>query len=154
MIDLSGDGVRAVLIGVGKHDEHSVLPDVPAASTTVAALGDCLVDRCGLSETNLRAVVDPERPEVIVDAILDAAAAAHNVLLIYYVGHGVLDPDGALYLATGATRDLMLGKAAYQALPFDQIGKELRRHRRIRSTVVMLDCCFSARAAPPVPDCS
>lgn len=153
MIDLSGDGVRAVLIGVGKHTEHSILPEVPASSRTVAALGDCLVESCGLAKSNLRAVVDPERPEHILDAILDAAASARDVLLVYYVGHGVLDPDGALYLATGATRDLTMGKAAYQALPFEQIGKELRHHRRIRATIVILDCCYSARAAPPVPDC-
>jgi WD40 repeat protein len=98
-------------------------------------------------------VLDPDRPEDIIDAILDSAAQAHNVLLIYYVGHGVLDADGALYLATRATRNLTLGKAAYQALPFEQVGKELRTQHRIRSTVVVLDCCFSGRASLPLPDC-
>lgn len=152
MTDLSGGGVQVVLIGVGEHQPESLLPGVPSVVDTVTELRRCLVDRCGVPESRIRDVVNPERPEDIIDVVLDASAQAPGTLVIYYVGHGVLDADGALYLATRATRDLSLGKAAYQALPFEQVDKELRNQRRAGATVVMLDCCFSARAALSLPD--
>ncbi|WIM94056.1 caspase family protein [Actinoplanes oblitus] len=145
---LGGSGARAVLAGTGRHDPGSVLPPVPAVEETVTALRDALVG-CGLRPGNITTLVDPAGPEPFLDAVIAAADDATDVLLVYYVGHGALSPDGALHLATRATVDLTK-KAAYQALPFSEIHGVLMSCRA-RTVVVVLDCCFSGRAVNPVP---
>jgi hypothetical protein len=94
MPTLSGDGVRVVLVGTGTHVQSSSLPDVAAVKGTVDALQDCLLDVCGVREGNLVTLVDPRGPEPFLDEVLRAAASASDVLLVYYVGHGVLSTAG------------------------------------------------------------
>src|SRR3954454_10049041 len=116
MSNLRGEGVRVLLVGTGSHVAGSMLPDIHAVPATVQALHDLLISLCGVRDENLTALLDPEGPEHFLDKVLEAASSATDVLLIYYIGHGALNPTGELYLATRATVDLRR-KAAYQALP-------------------------------------
>ena len=54
-------------------------------------------------------------------ALIQVADQADDVLLVYYVGHGVLNADGDLHLATQATVDLTRGMASYEALPYREV---------------------------------
>src|SRR5207247_5724624 len=67
-----------------------------------------------------------------------------DLLLVYYVGHGVVSSQGVLHLATGCTV-IAEDRMEYTALPYAKVGRRVRespaRHR-----IVILDCCFSARA--------
>jgi hypothetical protein len=105
MSSLDGDGVRVVLVGTGSHTVGSRLPDVPAVAGTVRALRNCLIEVCQVRESNVASLLDPDGPEPFLDAVIEAAEAASDVLVLYYVGHGVLSAAGDLHLATRATVD-------------------------------------------------
>ncbi|MCX5434752.1 transporter substrate-binding domain-containing protein (plasmid) [Streptomyces sp. NBC_00257] len=144
MTRLSAPGTRVLLIGTGTHSEDSGLPPVPAVTGTLADLGQVLVERCGLAEDNLRVIRDPANPTELGVAIAQEAERAEGVLLVYYVGHGLVNPAGELYLATVAT-DSRPGWVAYTALAYTALRGSLLQ-TPARSIVVMLDCCFSGRA--------
>lgn len=65
--------------------------------------------------------------------------------MVCYLGHGLLDTRGELYLATQATDHLRDG-LGYTALPYATLHAELAKSRA-RSVIVLLDCCFSGRAS-------
>nr|WP_239382422.1 caspase family protein [Frankia sp. CIT1] len=150
MRGLASPGTRVLLVGTGKHQPGSRLPDVPAVTATVADLARALVDSCGVPETGVQTLIDPSDPLVFDRMLTEAAQQASDVLVLYYVGHGLLDDDGGLYLATSASTDLTQPPAAYfQALPYRQIRDTLS-DSRARTVVVVLDCCFSGRASTAV----
>jgi WD40 repeat protein/ABC-type lipoprotein export system ATPase subunit len=123
----------------------SRLPAVPSVADTVRDLAEVLVDRCGLRQENLSApLLDPADPRAFGDAVAAAAAEATDVLLLYYVGHGLISLGGELYLATSATDDLVDG-LTFKALPYQAV-RDAIAHSSARSTVVILDCCFAGRA--------
>ncbi|MET0426598.1 MAG: caspase family protein, partial [Actinoplanes sp.] len=146
---MNGAGVRVVLIGTGRHLAGSRLPPVPAVPETIRALREVFVESCRVRPGNVTEVVDPPRPESLLDAVIAAADEATDVLIVYYVGHGVQSASSELHLATQATVDLTK-KAAYQALPFSELHQVLA-HCAARVVILVLDCCFSGRADNPVP---
>ncbi|MEV7595904.1 AAA family ATPase [Kitasatospora sp. NPDC089797] len=139
-------GARALVIGTGSHAPGSVLPDVPAAAGTVRAVARTLVERCGLAPEHVRTVLDPADPLVLGEELTRAAETADSVLLVYYVGHGLVGEDHQLYLATRATDHLTRG-LAYKGLRYTTLRETLATSPA-RSVVLVLDCCFSGRAAP------
>ena len=141
---LSSPGTRAVLIGTGVHATGSGLPDVPAVGNTLTDLEQVLIQRCGMAEGNVRVLADPLSPLEVGLALAQSAKQAQDVLLVCYVGHGVVSPGGELYLATKSTerRPELL---AYTALSSTAVHDTLLQSPA-RSIVVILDCCFSGRA--------
>ncbi|RMB80502.1 caspase, EACC1-associated type [Streptomyces shenzhenensis] len=141
---LSSEGSRALIVGSGRHLPGSALPDVQAVEETVRELSRILVERCGLRAEHLRSLIDPEDPRVVGTTLRDVAAEAADVLLLYYVGHGLVSPGNELYLATHATDDPVTG-LTFNALPYQAV-RETLSDCRARSVVVVLDCCFAGRA--------
>src|SRR5262249_33674980 len=99
---------------------------------------------CGLAEDALRLVVDPASPADMGIALDDEAERAEGILLVYYVGHGLLSPSGELYLATRIT-DHRAGRLAFTGLAYSAVRNALLESRA-NSIIVVLDCCFSGRA--------
>lgn len=131
---------RAVLIGTSIFDH---LEDLPAVRNNIAAIAQCLTDEqlWGLHPDNLTTVLDPVRPEDILAPIDDAAEAASDTLIVYYAGHGLVDSQSNLLLATkGSTQ-----RKAYTAASYDAI-RAIVVDGRAQRRVVILDCCFSGRA--------
>lgn len=141
---LGTPGSRALVAGTGSHVAGSRLPGVPAVAGTVAAVGRALAERCGLDPGSVRTLVDPADPKAFLRALAETAAAAEDVLLLYYVGHGLVGHDGELYLATHETEDTGIGLAV-EALSYATVREALTACRA-RSIMVVLDCCFSGRA--------
>ncbi|MEV7601333.1 hypothetical protein AB0O91_28600 [Kitasatospora sp. NPDC089797] len=142
---LSSPGSRALLIGTGRHAPGSRLPDVPAVAATVREVGRVLVETCGLRPENLLPpLIDPRDPIEFGNAVVAAARAAEDVLLVHYVGHGLVSPGNELYLATAATDDVAEG-LAFKALPYQAL-REAFSNCRAGSIIVVLDCCFAGRA--------
>lgn len=141
---LARPGSRAVVVGTGMHVPGSALLAISAVAATVAAVGDALTDQCVMDPRHVVAVTDPEGPSRFLEVVNQAAEQAEDVLLLYYIGHGLVDLAGELFLATSATtgRDIML---PVEALSFAAIRSVLAAHRA-RHVVVVLDCCFSGRA--------
>ncbi|MGH3621933.1 MAG: caspase, EACC1-associated type [Sciscionella sp.] len=143
-VALSSPGTRAVLIGTGTHVDGSGLPDIPAVSTTLADLKEVLLEHCGMVEEAVHVLTDPQTPLEVGRVLAESAAQAEDVLLVFFVGHGLVSPGGELYLATRATerRPELL---AFSALAYTAVRTSLLESRA-RSIVVILDCCFAGRA--------
>ncbi|MFE1787864.1 hypothetical protein ACFW7J_05540 [Streptomyces sp. NPDC059525] len=102
-------------------------------------------DACGITDPDRirRVPYDADTGRVIA-AVERAVAEATGPVLLYYVGHGLLGPRNALYLATHATtdQDRIAGAVPYRTvrdLLSDAVG----------GSIVVLDCCFSGRAESP-----
>ncbi len=141
---LAVEGACALVVGTGTHAAGSLLPDIPAVAATVTALGAALVQRCGLAEDRVATLTDPADPRALLHALTEAAAAASDVLLFYYVGHGLVSLGGELYLATSATTDQGVSLAV-EALSYATV-RDVLATCAAKSIVVVLDCCFSGRA--------
>ncbi|MET9148187.1 caspase family protein [Streptomyces sp. NPDC058319] len=141
---------RAVLLGFDTFTDPG-LPDLPAVARNVADLAGVLT---GPSGTDL-----PERycawrreatgaeltdPASIGARLVSAAREAEDLLFVYYAGHGLVGPDGELYLSLPGTRsepDLV----PWTAMPFSLVRRTLA-DARADNRVLVLDCCFSGRA--------
>jgi hypothetical protein len=104
------DRSRAVLIGSAR----SGRPDTPAVRYALPALADTLADRrlCGLAPTNVRLVLDPDRPELARLDLEQCAGHATDVLLVYLAGPLLAGADGEPELAVGRSAGLPLGWVA------------------------------------------
>jgi WD40 repeat protein len=164
---LSVPGARAVLLGTGTHvpreqdDAGSLsdlpsltdlarpadlarLTDVPTVAPTLRAVEDCLVECCSMPRRQIRSRLDPGNPTRVLDLLRSTAEAADTLLFVYYVGHGLIDDDGELHLALSTTpgRALVFG----DALPFREVRRAIENPAGDRSTILVLDCCYSGRA--------
>lgn len=145
VLALARPGSRAVVIGVGGHVPESPLPAIPAVAATVVAVRDSLADQCGMEPGQIVSATDPESAARFLASVNQAASQAEDVLLLYYIGHGLVSLAGEFFLATHAStdREVML---PVEALPFAAVRGALSASRA-RHVVVILDCCFSGRAS-------
>ncbi|MFD4830100.1 LysM peptidoglycan-binding domain-containing protein [Streptomyces uncialis] len=132
---------RAVLVGASTFTALDDLPAVRANIPSVKALlGDPVLD---LDAGRCRTVVDPASPREVSVAVRAAAQEATGTLLVYYAGHGLIDPGtGLLHLAVpDSDRDSVFDTA----VPYEWIKRSIATSRAARR-IVILDCCYSARA--------
>ncbi|MET8141625.1 AAA family ATPase [Sphaerisporangium sp. NPDC005288] len=141
---LERPGSRALVAGTARHVRGSALPDVEAAATTARDLGLALVECCGLAPGRLETLVDPANPAELGSTLARAASQARGTFLFSFVGHGLLDAHGELYLATSATDGPSTG-LTYKALPYSAVREALIASPA-ETIIVVLDCCFAGRA--------
>ncbi|MGI5221319.1 caspase family protein [Nocardia sp. CA-290969] len=129
-----------MLIGVGQYRHGELLPAIPAVAGNLQDLhrflthGSFATEHCVL-------VSEPRRCEDIGTPLRAAAAAATDVLLVYYAGHGLLDERNQFHLGLADTHPEMI---SWSALPFDLLRAEiLDSPAKIR--ILILDCCFAGR---------
>ncbi|MER6385439.1 hypothetical protein ABT274_37055 [Streptomyces sp. NPDC001127] len=145
MTDLDGAGVQVLLIATATHQDGG-LPSVPSVAGSFRDLRTALIERCGVRPEHVTAVLDPADAQSMALAVARATKRADTVLLVYFIGHGLLTPGGDLYLAAGNTAELTPGMAEHQAYSFAAL-REAVLASRAASKVVVLDCCFSGRAS-------
>ncbi|MFD9336611.1 hypothetical protein ACFWBF_19740 [Streptomyces sp. NPDC060028] len=145
MTSLSGPGVRVLLIATSTHHGPH-LPSVPSVARTFEDLRTVFTERCGVRPDRLRLLLDPPDARSMAEAVTEEAQRADTVLLVYFVGHGLLGPGGELHLAASGTDRLTPGMAGYQALSFTALRQALEVSRA-SSVVLVLDCCFSGRVS-------
>ncbi|MET9960180.1 caspase family protein [Streptomyces sp. NPDC006326] len=133
---------RAVLIGTAGYRHLAALPAVEANVKDLAAeLCDATV--WGLPEQHCTTVLDPQHPAELLDPVGRAGEEAVDTLLVYFAGHGMRDAETAdLYLALQGSRE----HVGYTAVAYQHLRSALR-DSGARRKVVVLDCCFSGRAA-------
>lgn len=66
-----------------------------------------------------------------------------DLLLLYFSGRGIKDPEGRLYFTTADTRRKMLRTTAIPAT----LINDVMRYSRSRRQVLLLDCCYSGAFA-------
>ncbi|MFC9299127.1 caspase family protein [Streptomyces sp. NPDC057011] len=133
---------RAVLIGSAGYRHLAALPAVESNVKDLAAeLCDATI--WGLPEQHCTLVLDPQHPAELLDPVNRAGEEATDTLLVYYAGHGMRDAATAdLYLALQGSRE----HVGYTAVAYQHLRSALRESQA-RRKVVILDCCFSGRAA-------
>ena len=139
---------RAVLIGVSHYDSADLV-GLPAVRNNVRDLKDALTGSAHplCTEANCVVAEDPRNPASVGRLLLDACAAAEDVLLFYYAGHAFPSRwEHELYLALAGTEQ---DNAMYTALPY-RLVREALATRRARMLVVILDCLYEARALGPM----
>ncbi|MGW0767580.1 caspase, EACC1-associated type [Streptomyces sp. NPDC002676] len=134
----------ALLVGVHRYNS---LESLPAVEKNLTGLADllCAPDVWGLPPSHCLTVPQPDNPNRVLDMLTNVARRATDTLLVYYAGHGLLDPqDNDLHLS-------LVGSDSYRvqstSLPFAWVRREiLEPEVRARHKVVILDCCWSGRA--------
>lgn len=133
---------RAVLIGNGTYAEHPRIPNLPGARACVQAMTNLLIGSlCGWPADRVTALVDLAVPSALAVRVVDAVADAEDVLLVYYVGHGMRTFDGQLALALADTRPHP-ESLPYTAMLYPSLASILRGCRATTKLVV-LDCCHA-----------
>ncbi|UUU18961.1 caspase, EACC1-associated type [Streptomyces sp. DSM 40750] len=141
MHDLTYSASRAVLVGAGT---FTTLDDLPAVRANIpglkALLGDPVLH---LSAESCTTLMDPASTREVSAAVRTAAQEATHTLLVYYAGHGLIDPGtGLLHLAVpDSDRDSVFDTA----VPYEWIKRSIETSPAARR-IVILDCCYSARA--------
>lgn len=131
---------RAILVA-NQHFEH--LESLQCPIQDAHALAEVLRDRSRGAFEDVELEEDRESQHVR-RALFGVLRRANrdDLVLIYYAGHGKLDRQGLLYLATRETdEDLLLVDSVPVAALRDWIGNS-----RCRRIVVVLDCCYSGAA--------
>ncbi|MFJ2900230.1 transporter substrate-binding domain-containing protein [Streptomyces sp. NPDC087218] len=132
---------RAVLVGTS-HYQH--LEQLPAVSNNLQALAGLLSDppSLHLPAQHVTVVENPAAAHTVVRAVRQAAAEATDTLVVYFAGHGLIDPQDMLSLALPHTK---FGHIE-TALPYDWLRQVLLLDSRAERHVVILDCCYSGLA--------
>ncbi|MEU9298591.1 caspase family protein [Streptomyces sp. NPDC048266] len=131
---------RAVLIGTSRYDH---LEQLPAVSNNLTALADLLIGPLSLRmpAPHVTIVENPPDPATVMDPLRQAAAEATDTLIVYYAGHGLIDPHDALSLALPHTQPGRVETSlTYDWLRQILLDSPAQRH------IVLLDCCYSGRA--------
>ncbi|MEU5342088.1 MULTISPECIES: esterase-like activity of phytase family protein [unclassified Streptomyces] len=131
-----------VLIGV---DAYTDLEPLRAVANNLTRLKETLTDPdiWGVPAESCQILSNPVTQQELVGPVRKAALAAQDTLIVYYAGHGFIDPtDGALYLTLpGTERGEIDG-----AVPYEWLRRAIRDNGLARRRIVVLDCCYSGRA--------
>lgn len=142
------DGARvAIVIGTGEF-EDSTFPLLP--STTQDAINlTRVLQNSDIGGYEVKMFVNSSSYNVnkAIEGFFKKRKR-NDILLIYYSGHGILDEQGRLYLATVDTKmDLLRSTAISAAF----INETLNRSRS-RNQIMLLDCCYSGAFARGLAD--
>jgi len=131
-----------LLCGTGTHKRRSRLSNIPAVKATLTDLAEVLTERCGARKPKVE--IDPKNLSELGAAISEAARLADEVLIVYYVGHGIVDPQGTLHLAA-AQSDPRPDAIEHTALSYATVRRYVRNSSAALK-IVILDCCYSGIA--------
>lgn len=134
---------RALVVGINEYQHCSRLygceRDAHQVASALEANGD------GSPNFAVR-VVSSDQGAVsgaeLNSAIHELFAADAEVALLYFAGHGALGPNNAGWLVTSDGREGALGVGLS-----DVIQTANAAHKKIRSTIIILDACHSGAAA-------
>lgn len=134
----------AVLIGTSTYRDGK-LAGLPAVRHNLDDLAEVLTDPglSGLPADHCVVVPDPADVRTVYRELQQHAARATDTLIVYFAGHGLTGSRNELFLGLTdtATDELPVSALAYDLLR-DVVAESPARNR-----VVILDCCFSGRAA-------
>ncbi|GIM89917.1 caspase, EACC1-associated type [Paractinoplanes toevensis] len=133
---------EVLLCGTGTHKRGSRLKNIPSVKATLTDLAEVLAERCGARKPTVE--IDPKNLSELGAAISNAARRADEVLIVYYVGHGMVDPEGTLHLAA-AQSDPRPDAIEHTALSYATVRRYVRNSPAALK-IVILDCCYSGIA--------
>jgi hypothetical protein len=137
------EGSKAILIGAAQYDDPA-LAEIAQARTNVDDLAAILAapELGGFLPGNVRTMVNPRHKE---DAGLEIARwcrTATDTLVVYYTGHGLVDINGELLLATS---DTIEAEKEYLSLRAEMLRRAVNQSDA-KIKIFIVDCCYSGRA--------
>lgn len=130
----------AILIGNSRFSDNSGLNPLRCPENDVDGLEEILSSNAHGRFTKVIPVKNKTSQEiltVIEDSFEEGGVNA--LYLVYYSGHGILDVNDDLYLATSETRN---GRLVSSTLQAQRILQAFKAHS-IRKAILILDCCNS-----------
>lgn len=135
------DKSRAVVVGASMYDDDALPPLFGVATGVRQVVGQLHRPGGALHSADVTVLESPSRLELL-DAVDDAARQAEDLLLLYFMGHGLLSQaSGGLLLAAADTRQAV----EYTAVNYDDLRQILTASRASKKLVV-LDTCFAGKA--------
>ncbi|GIE94659.1 effector-associated constant component EACC1 [Paractinoplanes rishiriensis] len=133
-----GGGRYALIVASYAYDDPG-LRRLHAPAHDAERLARVLSDP-GIGGFQVQSVINESGP-VVNEAVEDffADRTADDLLLCYFSGHGVKDPDGELFFAAASTKLHRLGATAVAA---EFVNRRMTRSRS-RRIVLILDCCYA-----------
>ncbi|WP_432014541.1 caspase, EACC1-associated type [Streptomyces cucumeris] len=135
---------RVVLIGTSTYTDPE-LPDLPAVRRTVRDLEATLTDTAygAVRPEHCTVLLDSGDLDEVGDALWEAAHRAEDLLLVHYVGHGLIGPKRHdLYLSLAKSR---WARPEFGSLEYRKL-RDVVLDSPAASKVIILDSCFSGRA--------
>jgi hypothetical protein len=136
-------GSCAVLIGVSAY-EYAEFPPIRAARNSLQAMRSLLSDPalCAWPAERITVIANPISAAGLAADLADLARSTTGVLLLYYVGHGLLSVRGELCLTVTSTHP---DRPETSGLPWDTLADVLR-DCSASARLAILDCCFAGQA--------
>jgi hypothetical protein len=133
----------AVLIGSSQFPDEPKLLPLRAPENDVDGLYEILKpkDLGNFTEISVLKNKSSHEAEIAILSVL-SQAEKNDLVVIYYSGHGKLDPAGRLHLAMANTRLNVLGATS---IPVSRI-RDFVDNSPSNKVVLILDCCYSGAA--------
>lgn len=132
---------RAILIGNGTY-QNTEIEDLHAVRASMAGMEALLTGPlCGWPAKRITTLLDTAAPHDLAQQVFAAVRDAEDVLLVYYVGHGMRTGDGHLALAVGVT-DPHPELRSYTSMLYESLAR-IMRGCRAATKLVILDCCHA-----------
>jgi DnaJ-class molecular chaperone len=134
---------RAVLMGTWRYTEFS---PVDAARHSLDRMYKLLTSStCGWPDGQMLVVSDERSPDGLARRLVEHLAAATDVAMFYYVGHGQYDLDDELCLTLrDSSSDAVFRRTT--SLPFNDVRHAFAMSKAA-TKIAILDCCFAELAA-------
>jgi glycine betaine/choline ABC-type transport system substrate-binding protein len=134
---------RAILIGTSTYQDKEIRP-LPAAANSLRGLREILThpQLCGWPDERITVLHNPVDVRQLVTDLRQWAPDIDDVLLVYFVGHGTITPQGELCLAL---TDTDFTQSDVTGLEYRHV-RDVLRNSPARIKIVILDCCYSGRA--------
>jgi Caspase domain len=132
---------RAILISNAIFSGEGI-PDLPGATGCAPVMEALLTsDLCGWPSGRVETLQDVAAPPELARKLVGLTEGVQDVLLLYYVGHGMRIPNGQLALAlreTSSNRTLL----RHTAMVYKDIA-DILRGCPAATKLVILDCCHA-----------
>ena len=138
----------ALLIGVSEY-EYELNP-LPGALKDVDAIQRVLQhpDMGYFSPNNIKVLKNPQIPNMGMEIEkIFSNCQKHDLVLLYFSGHGIKDDNGNLYLASSQTCKHPNGQLITSSTVAASFVHNIMDKSPSRRQVIILDCCFSGAFA-------
>lgn len=134
---------RVILIGASDYDrDPKNFKSLRAARHNLCDLDDLFADKTVVGIQDIERLDNRSYPE-LVDKLRSLCTPGLKYLIVYYVGHGIVSDD-RLRLASANTTFVDRDDNAF---PYRSLLRIVNGVPDIETKIVILDCCYSGRAA-------